>query len=46
MYMYIFIICLAIEKVHMDDTQKRQERESFWIWKMRTLFSLGLNMQQ
>ena len=38
--------CLAIEKVHTDDTEKRQGRESFWIRKMRTLFPLGLNMQQ
>ena len=38
--------CLAMEKVHTDDTEKRQERESFWIRKMRTLFPLGLNMQQ
>ena len=39
--------CLAIERVHTDDTEKRQEREeSFWIRKMRTLFPLGLNMQQ
>ena len=38
--------CLAIERVHTDDTEKRQERESFWIRKMKTLFPLGLNMQQ
>ena len=33
---------LQIEKVHTADTEKRQERESFWIWKMRTLFLLGI----
>ena len=38
--------CLAIEKVHTDDAEKRQGRESFWVQKMRTLFSLGLSMQQ
>ena len=34
--------CLAIERVHTDDTEKHQERESFWIRKMRTLFPQGL----
>ena len=34
--------CLAPERVHTDDTDKRQERESFWIRKMRTCFLLGL----
>ena len=38
--------CLAIQKVHTDDTEKRQERESFVIRKMRTVFPLGLDMQQ
>ena len=42
----VCVKCLAIEKVHTDDTEKRQERESFWIRKMRTLIPLGLNMQQ
>ena len=31
--------CLVIERVHTDDTEKRQERESFWIQKMRTFVS-------
>ena len=36
---------LTIEKVHTADSEKRQERESFWIRKTRTLFPLGRNMQ-
>ena len=38
--------CLAIERVHTDGMEKRQKRESFWNWKMRTFFPLGLNIQQ
>ena len=35
--------CIAIEKVHTDNLQKRLQRERFWITKIKTDTPNGLN---
>ncbi len=36
----------AIEKIHNNGTQRRRERESYWIFTLRTLAPEGINLDE